>query len=261
MIVSCPSCTARFNVPDASLAAGPRKVKCGRCAHVWRVTRAMAMPDAPRPVRRPLEPAPAGGAPVPAGGSLSAELTAPTQAPARPAGARPDRGGSAGLVVGWLLLVAVVVGVVAAGWFARGWIVETWPPAERAYDWLGVPLPRIEIVERTARETEEGGTRRLVVGGVLANQGERALPVPPLVFTLYDARGEPVNQWREPPPVAVLSPGETVSFTSTVGISTGEGAGEPRWEVALLRDADAARDMPRQAPEPGESADGADAAE
>ena len=150
------------------------------------------------------------------------------------AGRVERRGG--GLWVWWLLLLVVVGGVAGGGYFGRAWVVETWPPSERAYDWLGVPLPRIEIVERTERESDEGGTNRLIVGGVLANRGERELPVPTLVFTLYDARGEPVNQWREAPPVSVLSPGETVPFTSTVGISSGGGAAEPHWEVVLLRD-------------------------
>jgi predicted Zn finger-like uncharacterized protein len=274
MIVSCPSCTARFNISDASLATGPRKVKCGRCSHVWRVSRAMAMPEQPRPAPRPaprsaMEPAPAGAAPMPAAASArAASLSAPPQAPARPAGRAERRAG--GLWIGWLLLLLVIAGLVAGGWFARGWIVETWPPAERAYDWLGVPLPRIEIAETTERESEEDGTQRLVVGGVLVNNAERELPVPPLVFTLYDARGEPVNQWREAPPVAVLSPGETVEFTSTVGISSGEGAEQPHWEVMLLREdmAPAAEDAapetagegePEAAPEGEDAAQGADA--
>ena len=140
------------------------------------------------------------------------------------------------LWVWWLLLLLVIAGIVAGGYFFRGKVVEIWPASERLYEWIDVPLPRVEIIERTEQETNEGGTARLVVGGVLANHAERELPVPPLVFTLFDARGEPVNQWREPPPVSVLSPGESVPFTSTVGISSGDGAIEPHWEVMLLRD-------------------------
>lgn len=259
MIVSCPSCTARFNVPDASLAAGPRKVKCGRCSHVWRVSSAMAAPEPARPARRPvLEPAAAAPAAARAPAGARSAMLSPPPEPVRAVAAAGSRRRSRGLWIGWLLLLLVVAGGAAAGWFARGWIVDTWPPAERAYDWLGIPLPRIEIVERTERETEEGGTSRLVVGGVLANHAEHELPVPPLVFTLYDARGEPVNQWREPPPVAVLSPGETVAFTSTVGISSGDGAAQPHWEVALLRDESAGEAVPSPAPHPEDEAAGAD---
>lgn len=158
---------------------------------------------------------------------------AASTSPMAPARAEKKRGT---LWIWWLLLLLVIAGIVAGGYFFRGKVVEIWPPSERLYEWIGVPLPRVEIIERTEQETNEGGTARLVVGGVLANNAERELPVPPLVFTLYDVRGEPVNQWREPPPVSVLSPGETVPFTSTVGISSGDGAAQPHWEVMLLRD-------------------------
>jgi predicted Zn finger-like uncharacterized protein len=37
MIVCCPSCQTRFNVDPALLGPDGRKVRCARCAHVWRV--------------------------------------------------------------------------------------------------------------------------------------------------------------------------------------------------------------------------------
>ena len=35
MIVTCPSCATRFNVPDAALEPDGRQVKCSRCEHRW----------------------------------------------------------------------------------------------------------------------------------------------------------------------------------------------------------------------------------
>lgn len=241
MIVSCPSCAVRFNVNDASLATGPRRVKCGRCGHVWRVAAPTVGSSTARPAPEPImTPRPAAAA-ARAGTPGIVPEPRPAARPAPPvAPARAERSRSS-LWVWWLLLLLLIGGIAAGGYFFRGQIVAAWPPSERLYQWIGVPLPRVEIIERTEQESDEDGTARLIVGGVLANNAERELPVPPLVFTLYDARGEPVNQWREPPPVSVLSPGETVPFTSTVGISSGEGAARPHWEVMLLRDeADAA---------------------
>jgi predicted Zn finger-like uncharacterized protein len=37
MIVSCPACQTQFNVDPALLGPGGRKVRCAKCAHVWRV--------------------------------------------------------------------------------------------------------------------------------------------------------------------------------------------------------------------------------
>ena len=35
MIVSCPECAARFEVDPPALGPTGRKVRCGKCAHVW----------------------------------------------------------------------------------------------------------------------------------------------------------------------------------------------------------------------------------
>ena len=35
MIVSCPECAARFEVDPAALGPTGRKLRCGKCAHVW----------------------------------------------------------------------------------------------------------------------------------------------------------------------------------------------------------------------------------
>ncbi len=39
MIVSCPACHTRFKVDPALLKPDGRKVRCAKCAHVWRVRR------------------------------------------------------------------------------------------------------------------------------------------------------------------------------------------------------------------------------
>ena len=35
MILTCPSCGSRFQIPDGALGAAGRKVKCSACQHVW----------------------------------------------------------------------------------------------------------------------------------------------------------------------------------------------------------------------------------
>lgn len=64
MILCCPACETRFRVPDTLIGAGGRKVRCGACAHIWRVggeegpTATAPSPEAPpqadrAPERRP----------------------------------------------------------------------------------------------------------------------------------------------------------------------------------------------------------------
>ena len=35
MIVSCPECSAKYNIPDDKITPAGRKVKCKKCAHIW----------------------------------------------------------------------------------------------------------------------------------------------------------------------------------------------------------------------------------
>ncbi|MEX2408879.1 MAG: zinc-ribbon domain-containing protein, partial [Rhodovibrionaceae bacterium] len=36
MHLTCPSCSATFKTDPAAFAQAPRRVRCGRCGHVWR---------------------------------------------------------------------------------------------------------------------------------------------------------------------------------------------------------------------------------
>jgi predicted Zn finger-like uncharacterized protein len=48
MIIECPSCAVKFNLPESALDAGPRKMKCSKCAFVW--TARPPKVDVPEPV-------------------------------------------------------------------------------------------------------------------------------------------------------------------------------------------------------------------
>ena len=37
MIIECPSCSSRFNIPDSALDAGPQRVRCSKCKYMWKV--------------------------------------------------------------------------------------------------------------------------------------------------------------------------------------------------------------------------------
>ncbi|MEZ5669871.1 MAG: DUF3426 domain-containing protein [Alphaproteobacteria bacterium] len=118
-----------------------------------------------------------------------AEPVAPPPPRARAGGpqapARAERTGG-GLWIWWLLLLLLLAGLAAGGWFARGWLVEVWPPAERVYNWLGIALPRIEVVDLHENVTQEGDTERLVIAGTLVNAGTEPLPAPVVTVILFD---------------------------------------------------------------------------
>lgn len=46
MIVACPECTTRFNLPLEAIPADGRRVRCGACKHVWHVDGVARAPGA-----------------------------------------------------------------------------------------------------------------------------------------------------------------------------------------------------------------------
>lgn len=55
MILVCPSCEAKFNVPDGAIPPEGRTVRCAKCKHSWKAF--------PNQLKRPAAPAPAPAAP------------------------------------------------------------------------------------------------------------------------------------------------------------------------------------------------------
>ena len=53
VVIACPNCSTRYQVPFATLGAGGREVQCAQCGKPWHAT-AMAPPPAPPPA--PVDP-------------------------------------------------------------------------------------------------------------------------------------------------------------------------------------------------------------
>lgn len=45
MIITCPNCATKFNLPDSKIPAGGAKVKCSKCANVFKVTPPVLEPE------------------------------------------------------------------------------------------------------------------------------------------------------------------------------------------------------------------------
>ena len=61
MKVTCPSCSTAYAVPDDQLGAGPRRVRCSTCDHVWRIGTPSLSVVPPEPEAPALADAPVSG--------------------------------------------------------------------------------------------------------------------------------------------------------------------------------------------------------
>jgi predicted Zn finger-like uncharacterized protein len=151
MRITCPSCDATYDVPDAMLAGGPRKVRCARCGTEWVPTPMSAAPLA----LEDSDPEPPPYAPLPALPPPSPDMPGRTEPRLHPLRPRPEpvrepafaddedeeeppRSGGARAVLAWglSLLVLAALALAAVQWRAQ--VMEAWPPSERVYAALGL---------------------------------------------------------------------------------------------------------------------------
>jgi predicted Zn finger-like uncharacterized protein len=106
MILTCPACTTRYLVPDSSIGAAGRQVRCAKCRHSWFMAPPVALnaelpfappaPVPPPPVPTPQVPpqtsiAQASTAPVAAVADVAAVAEAPPSFPSPPPSMSPLR--------------------------------------------------------------------------------------------------------------------------------------------------------------------------
>lgn len=212
MILSCPSCAARFAIDAGALRPNGRQVKCGKCAHQWRE-------EPPPPDKEPLLLDP------------DANIVPPPLEPPQsyrkranlPAFPQKPKGRRGGMVVALALAASIVI--VAGGilWLGRGPLTEIWPPAGKLYASIGLgqieeelPLPGegLLVDPVTPRREKEGDVPYLVIDGEVVNESDINRDVPAMIAILSDADGEQIQHWTFSVDVSELGPGERVPFST-----------------------------------------------
>lgn len=197
MILTCPACSTRYLVNPTSIGSDGRMVRCAKCGHTW-------MQSPPQDMPKTVEPPEAAEArPIPPGSNL----------PAFPR--RHRRRARAAL--GWVALVAVVAGAVAAAGLYRERIVALWPPAARLYAQLDLapaaaPGAGLELRNISLSHDRESDTDVLVVEGQVANPTDEVLDVPALRGALVAADRRELRHWTFTTDRRRLLPGEIAAF-------------------------------------------------
>lgn len=202
MILQCKNCGARYLVPDSSIGAEGRTVRCARCSESWYEPPIEAPLDAPAYQSAP-EPTPE---PAPEAditedfdtviGSLNAAANRPATAnlPVR----RPTTSISLKLSVAALFVITVGLGLFMTMpklfgiWPSRGLVMADVAINKGVDDKAG-------IVEIT---------------GNILNVSEDARVVPNIKVILLDGADNPLQSWEFKSNGATLKPKEIMPFTS-----------------------------------------------
>lgn len=225
MILECPNCGAKFDLPPTALGATGRRVRCSACRHEWFATppeEAFALPP-PMPAEPPPQPAPRQAAPMRA--AAPPAQPAPSTRGTRPGlqipledRSRPSGGGRIGLAIGWFLFI-VVAAIVVGGYFLRAPIVCRVPEARAVYDYVRIPLPSgiegLTITSAPATRETRDGRALLIVEGIINNASGCTRILPQLRGAMILDNRETQN-WLFDATAGRVSPGDAVPFRTEV---------------------------------------------
>ncbi len=194
MILTCPSCSTRYQADSARFAPPGRNVRCAKCSHVWfQAAPEHELEPEPERVIAPPEPAPA----------IGASHSPLTGAPPGGFGAEPadDR---------------VFPADEGASVQYRQAIANLWPPSASIYAVIGMPVNvrGIALVDVAYQQAVEDGQQVLSVSGKVVNISDRELPVPVIRVVLTDQAKRELYHWTFDVGVPTLKPGGQSPFVT-----------------------------------------------
>ena len=210
MIISCPSCATRYELPAQQLAADGSVIRCAACGHNWLEASAIEVIDI-SPVTA-LAPAGRSNEPAQSASQLPMVIEDDDQdavdldlesnriaAAAAKAEREFDerRRARRANVVGWGGLVSAIA-VTFAGLYAfPNQIVHYAPGAAGIYERAGIEINRRGFEIRNIRQQHllSDGTRVLALRGEVVNVSGRELKVPALRFVIKDEKRREVYAW------------------------------------------------------------------
>jgi predicted Zn finger-like uncharacterized protein len=213
MQITCPSCSAKYNVDPAKLGPQGRTVRCTNCGHSWLQKPEIepAVETRPEPAAPAVQAAEAKPEPRP---EIVAPKAKPKPAPLNPIVAPPPEPNR---LIPWAASLLLIAALPAAAWYFRNEAVAFYPPLEKAYAAVGVPVERtsagLQFREVTSYETRFQGERTLVVEGVIANTARAARILPPVKATIIGPQGA-LQEWPVQLGAARMRPGENLPFRS-----------------------------------------------
>lgn len=213
MIVTCPACDTRYNVPEERLGATGRTIQCAKCQYSW------FQPPSELPTKKEgAEEAPA--APIAPKNTTSTPDDVVTRNVADDNSNENNMmmalpkplviGAGAGLI----LLMGLMVGLLVMNPFAH-----KGPAAYRALDTYEgerppTSLSGMALTDVTRKVLSHGDVAVLLFTGNVTNTGNLPLDIPEIRVQLLDKRGVELDFWPAQVEMAELAPGESTSWSA-----------------------------------------------
>lgn len=210
MIVSCPSCATRYDLPNSHFAAEGTMIKCAGCGHSWLEARAIEAPsysarNLPAVVEHDVAP----------DDEIRRLVEASREAQDSFAAKRKERRKR---LAAWAAFAVVAVSPLAMAMTFPEQVVRIAPASVSAFNAVGrdINIYGLDVRRVEMQHILQNGTRVLTIKGEIANitGGERKIPS--LRFGLRDGSGKEVYQWTLDSGARPLRAGESTSFVTRV---------------------------------------------
>ena len=228
MIIACPQCFTRYNVPATSLGSVGRMVKCKNCGNKWHQAPPAQEPEQPKPATTSQSAEAAPSAPTqekapiaPLPQKQSEHQSRQDTAGSVPALHTPGGQKTLPLWVGMAMGAGLTLLVIGLGIVLKDPLAKAVPAMASIFS-AEDPTKRLEannadtqglVVENIQRDIiEEGGFTTYVIAGEVVNTNMAQTKVPNLKVSLLDERGNLIDQWRVQPQQHTLSPTERTSW-------------------------------------------------
>lgn len=231
MQLTCPQCSAKYNVADAAIPPSGRTVRCAACGHSWLARPAGAIHYAdksgsdsglrPRPAASTAKAVDAAAkkgllAKLGLGKRAQKPKLEPHELARKKALDQIRNTHRLAAAIPWLLSLAVLGGVLGAAVMYRTDIVRAWPKAATAFSLIGLPanLYGVDIANVTVTSTLDAKGPKVEVRGVLKSVSRTPEFIPYLKVALVDAKGIEKLSWMVDPGIETLQPGKSHAFMS-----------------------------------------------